>query len=314
MAISATLYSDPACPWAYSATPALTVLRWRYRDQLDWRLVTIGLREETTSLASHGYTPARQAMGARSFRDRYGMPFATAPPSRLAATGRACRALVATRLAHPGREFAALRALAFARFNTTLLLDEDDSIAAALSTVDGIDAAGIVASLDSTPVTEAYESDKAQARSAAGGPTEFQGKAAVSDGAVRYTAPSVVFEAGERRLEVGGFQPVEAYDVIIANLDVSLERVPPPDGPSELLEYFTDGLCTQEVAALLAGNLVDPDRPGAEQALIELVAEGRATREPLGNDAIWRAIPVPASGRAESTDAHERPAAASLAS
>jgi len=314
MAISATLYSDPACPWAYSATPALTVLRWRYRDQLDWRLVTIGLREETTSLAAHGYTPARQATGARSFRDRYGMPFATAPPSRLASTGRACRAVVATRLAHPGREFAALRALAFARFNTTLLLDEDDSIATALAEVEGIDVAGIVAALDSGAVTEAYEADKEQARTAAGGPTEFQGKAALSDGTVRYTAPSVVFDAGGRRLEAGGFQPVEAYDVIIANLDVSLERVAPPEGPSELLEYFADGLCTQEVAALLARNLVDPDRPGAEQALIELVAEGRATREPLGNDAIWRAVPVAPSERADSGDAHERPTAASLVS
>lgn len=314
MAIRATLYSDPACPWAYSATPALTVLRWRYRDQLDWRLITIGLREDTASLANHGYTPARQATGARTFRDRYGMPFATAPPSRLAATGRACRAVVATRLAHPGREFAALRALAFARFNTTLLLDEDDSIAIALARVEGIDAAGVVAALDSRVVTEAYEADKAQARSAAGGPTEFQGKAAVSDGAVRYTAPSVVFEAGERRLEAGGFQPVEAYDVLIANLDVSLERTPPPEDPSELLEYFTDGLCTQEVAALLAGNLADPDRPGAEQALIELVGEGRAMREPLGNDAIWRAVPVATSERPDSRDSHERPAAASLAS
>jgi predicted DsbA family dithiol-disulfide isomerase len=314
MAIRATLYSDPACPWAYSATPALTVLRWRYRDQLDWHLVTIGLREDTTSLAAHGYTPARQATGARSFRDRYGMPFATAPPSRLASTGRACRAVVATRLAHPGREFAALRALAFARFNTNLLLDEDDAIAIALAGVEGIDVAGVVAALDSRAVAEAYESDKEQARTAAGGPTEFQGKAAVSDGAVRYTAPSVVFEAGERRLEAGGFQPVEAYDVIIANLDVSLERVAPPDGPSELLEYFTDGLCTQEVAALLAGNMIDPDRPGAEQALIELVADGRATREPLGSDAIWHAVPVDAVEQADSRDARGRPAAASLAS
>ena len=129
MAIRATLYTDPACPWAYSATPALTALRWRYGDQLDWELVTIGLRDAITA---NGYTPARQAASARSFRDRYGMPVAASPRSRSAATGRACRAVVAARLAHPGREFAAQRALAFAWFNTALLLDEDDGIAAAL--------------------------------------------------------------------------------------------------------------------------------------------------------------------------------------
>ena len=32
-----------------------------------------------------------------------------------------------------------------------------------------------------------------------------------------------------------------------------------------------------------------PDRHAAEVALIELVAAGRATREQLGDDALWRA-------------------------
>jgi hypothetical protein len=31
-----------------------------------------------------------------------------------------------------------------------------------------------------------------------------------------------------------------------------------------------------------------PDRTGAEGALIELVGSGVATREPLGDDALWR--------------------------
>jgi len=38
-AISVTMHSDAACPWAYSASPALRVLEWRYGDQLAWRLV-----------------------------------------------------------------------------------------------------------------------------------------------------------------------------------------------------------------------------------------------------------------------------------
>ena len=43
--ISVTLFNDPACPWGYSAIPALRTLEWRYGDQLDWRLVLIGLTE-----------------------------------------------------------------------------------------------------------------------------------------------------------------------------------------------------------------------------------------------------------------------------
>jgi predicted DsbA family dithiol-disulfide isomerase len=292
MAIEATLFSDPACPWAYSATPALTTLRWRYRDQLRWRLVTIGLRDAVDPASA--YTPARRARGNRGYRDRFGMPFAVAPPVRAAATARACRAVVATRLAHPGREFAVLRALAFASFTTRLLLDEDEGIVAALADIEGVDVEGIVAALDSTDVQQAYAADKALARSAAGGPTDFQGKAALSDGLVRYTAPSVVFEHAEdgRRLEAGGFQPLEAYDVLVANLDRTIDRHEPPDGPLALLEYFDHGLCTQEVAVLLAGNLEAVDRAAAEDALIELVGAGLATRTALGDDAIWRAAAV----------------------
>jgi len=290
MAIRATLYSDPACPWAYSATPALTALRWRYREQIEWSLVTIGLRDDTASLAAHGYTPARQVATQRRFRDRYGMPMALAPRPRLVATGRACRAVVSTRLAYPGHEFAALRALAFAWFTTPLLMDEDSALEAALEQVNEIDATAVVAGLDSAAVNEAYAADKARARSAGGGPTDFQGKAALSDGVVRYTAPSIVFETDDgRSLEGGGFQPLEAYDVLIANLDTTLERHAPPEGPLELLERFPEGLCTQEVALALAGNLIEVDRAGAEDALLALVGEGRATREPLGDDALWRA-------------------------
>jgi hypothetical protein len=218
------------------------------------------------------------------------MPVTAAPRSRLVPTGRSCRAIVATRLAHPGREFAVARALAFHWFNApNLLLDEAGSIETALSGVDGVDSAAVAAALDSPAVADAYAIDRAEARSAAGGSTEFQGKAAVSDGLVRYTAPSVVFEYDDRRLEVGGFQPLEAYDVAIANLDPSLDRRLPPEDPADLLAFFPEGLCTQEVAVLLAGNLIDLDRAGAEDALIALVGEGRATREQLGSDAIWRA-------------------------
>jgi len=198
-------------------------------------------------------------------------------------------AVVATRLQHPGREFAAQRAIAFAWFTTPLLLDEDAALANALDGVDGVDARAVVAALDTPEVSAAYEADKAESRSAAGGPTDFQGKAAVSDGKVRFTAPSVIFAANGTRLEAGGFQPLEAYDVCIANIDPTLDRRLPPEDPAELLAAFPDGLCTQELAVLLAGNLVEVDRAGAEDALLDLVAEGRATRTALGDDALWHA-------------------------
>jgi protein-disulfide isomerase-like protein with CxxC motif len=213
--IKATLFNDPGCPWGYSVSPALAVLRWRYGDQLDWRLVTIGLAETHERYVQAGYTPTRMVLGHIRFRDRYGMPFAVVPRERVLATAPACRAIVATRLLDPSREFAVLRALQLAWFNTALLLDESADIALALERVEGLDAHGIVAALDDPRVSEAYEADKRESRRAEGGPAHFQGKARQTDGPVRYSAPSVVFEADLRRLEAGGFQTIEAYDALI---------------------------------------------------------------------------------------------------
>jgi predicted DsbA family dithiol-disulfide isomerase len=286
--IDATLYSDPACPWAYSASPALRVLEWRYRDQLRWRLVLIGLTEDASQYEARGYTPLRAARGQLRYR-RYGMPLSPNPKARISATARACRAIVAARILEPGSEWRVYRALALANFTTPLLLDDDAQLADALGAVPGIRAQEIVARLDDDEVSEVYERDRAEARTAVGSASELQGKTAVSDGPVRYTAPSVIFECEGRALQAGGFQPVEAYDVLVANLDPALSREPVPPSPAPLLQYFTDGLTTQEVAALLTEGNDLPDRSAAETALLELVASGNAVRRPLGDDALWQA-------------------------
>lgn len=296
MAIEVTYFSDPACPWAYSVNPALTVLRWRYGDQLEWRLVTIGLTERADQYVERGYTPARSARGYMWFR-RYGMPFSTEPRPRMVATARACRAIVATRLSFPGREFDAFRALQFAWFTTPLVLDEDDQLAIALRGVPALDVDAVIARLDDSDVTEAYERDRAEARVAAGTATALQGKAAATDGPVRYTAPSLIFTARGDRLEAGGFQTIEAYDVLVANLDPALSRAEPPDDLTAVLARFPAGLTTQEVAAVMARGNLEPDRDAAEAALIELVASGAARRTPLGDDALW-GLPLPETAAA----------------
>jgi predicted DsbA family dithiol-disulfide isomerase len=289
--IQATLYSDPACPWAYSGVPALRVLEWRYGSQLQWRLVLIGLTEDASQYVARGYTPLRGALGQLRFR-RYGMPFGPQPKERVSATARACRAVVAARLNRSGDEWRVFRALQLANFTTPLLLDDDTQLATVLRTVPGLDAEAIVSRLDDPEVTEAYELDRAEARTAAGSAAALQGKTATTDGPVRFTAPSVTFERNGLRVVAGGFQPVEAYDVLVANLDPELEREPVPDTPRPLLERFPEGLTTQEVAALMARGNDAPDREAAEEALLELVGAGAATRTPLGDDALWQPAPA----------------------
>jgi len=264
------------------------VLEWRYGKQLDWRLVTIGLAEDPERYVQSGYTPTRMTIGNMRFR-RYGMPFLSEPRARVAATGRACRAIVATRLLDPPREREVFRALQLGWFTSTLVLDQDDDIARALERVSGLDVDAVVAAIDDEATLAAYEADKQETRSAQGSPTEFQGKARQTDGPVRYSAPSLLFESGDgRRLEAGGFQRIEAYDVLIANLDPGLDRRLPPEEPLEALVGFPAGLTTQEVAAIMTHNNEEPDRLAAEQALIELSGAGNARRTSLGTDALWQ--------------------------
>jgi 2-hydroxychromene-2-carboxylate isomerase len=297
--IEATLYTDAACPWGYSANPSFRVLEWRYGEQLAWRLVLIGLREEVSDAYARTFDRARSASRYEKFRRRYGMPFGNVPKERPSATGRGCRAVVAARLLDPGSEWRVLRALQLAYFTTTLLLDDDAQIRAVLHGVPGLDADSIVDRLDDADVEAAYQRDRGEARTAAGSPAEAQGKTSTSDGPVRFTAPSLVFEQEGRTLVAGGWQPILAYDVLLANLDPRLRREPPPETPMPLLEHFPDGLATAEVAALLAGGPdFVPDQDSAEGDLHELVAGGFVERVALGEDAIWRAAGSPTALRA----------------
>ncbi len=285
--ITAKLFNDPSCPWGYSASPALRAIEWRYRDQIDWQLAVIGLSDPKTGLPK--FTPVQMAGFYVDMRDRYGMPFAAHPKERSATSSLACRAIVATRLLQPGYEWRVLRTLQLLQFNTPLLLDDEENLRAALSSVAGLDFESVIAAVHLQPVEEAYRRDWTEARSAAGGAAEMQQMTAESPEGARFTAPSIIFTRGENRLEAGGFQPVEAYDVIIANLGPEMKRHPAPEDPLEALALYPGGLSTQEIAAIMTSGNDLPDRPSAEKKLIVLLGENRVKRVAMGDDAIWLA-------------------------
>ena len=284
--IQVTHYSDPGCPFAYSAMPFITALQWRYGDQLGWRHVLIGLTEEASQYEERGYTPLRMSKSQRFFR-QFGMPFGRQPKPRMAATARACRVVVASRLTAPEQEWPVFRALQFTQFTTPLPLDSDAALRNALMRVPGLDTETVMGMLDSDEDTEAYEADRAAARTAAGGPTEFQGKSANTDGRVRYTAPSLKFSNGAQELEAGGFQSFEAYDLCVANLDTSLARRAPAEDAAAILPEFPEGLTTAEVAQIMTFDKYTPDLDKAEDALITATGEGQAHRLTFGHDALW---------------------------
>jgi protein-disulfide isomerase-like protein with CxxC motif len=306
--ITAWHFSDPACPWAYSSRPAIARLRWRFGDQLDWRLVMIGLSESPDRYLEMGYTAGRMAAGMRSFEERFGMPFGAGVKSRVAASSRACRAIIAAREESMDLGYAALRAIQLMQFTTPGLLDDDDDLRGALETVDGLDAAAVVARIDDPAIVAIYDEDKARTRSAEGRPTHVQNRHSESDGPVRYTAPTVIFEMPDGRwLEVGGFQPFESYDTALANLDPGLERRPAPERAADAVLAFPIGLTTAEVAAIMRGSDTSAeDIPGAERELIAAVDDGELVGIPAGTDALWR----PASAVSADSEPGAVPAAA----
>jgi 2-hydroxychromene-2-carboxylate isomerase len=293
--VRVTHITDPGCPWAYSIEPALTALRWRYGDQLEWRHVVIGLAESAADYERRGYTPERNAGTPARFK-HLGMPFGTMRRPRVQGTGRACRAVVSARMDSTDAAYLALRALRFGWFTSELLMDEDEGIAQALSRAPELDVDSIMARIDSPEVEEAYQRDRAEARSAAGSAASLQGKTTNTDGVERFTAPSLIFESGAQRLVAGGWQPLAAYDVIVANLDPTLSCRPAPDDPIELLRALPYGLTTREVARAMAARNDEPADDAVGEVLATLVASGAAERQPLGDDALWR--PAAASARA----------------
>ena len=285
MPIEVTHYTDPGCPWAYSAEPFVRALEWRYGDGLAWRVALIGLAEDAQVYVDRGYTGEVMTQWHIEFRDRFGMPFSTAPRERPAATGLACRLVVSARRQGHEAADAVLRALRFSWFTDPRPHDLLEVVEPVVRAVPGIDADAVLAGLGDPAVEEAYLADKRLARTILP-PASAQGKTATTDGEERYTAPSLTFELGGEMLVAAGWQPLAAYDVCVANLDPSLPQRGPA-GPAETLPAFPRGLTTFECAVLACGRNDDPDRAKAEWELIGLAAAGRARRVPLGDDALW---------------------------
>lgn len=284
-------YTDPSCPWAYSAEPFMRALEWRYGDGLAWRLVTIGLREDTSGLVRSGTTPESRVNGWRWFSETFGMPLLTTPRARLVASGRMCRAVKAARLQGEAQERGMLRGVRMAWFTSLLLLDEDAAFVEVAAEVPGLDPERLIRDLADPRVEDAYQVDHAEARSAAGigDPAIAQDRAALFDGGARFTAPSLVFRHDGRTLVAGGFQSFEAYDVCVANLAPHLPRRPPPE-PAELLSAYPEGLTTVEVGQVCRGRNDPPDLPGTESELVRLASSGAIRQSPIGDDSsLWHA-------------------------
>lgn len=269
-------FTDPRCPWAFSAEPSRWRLLWLFGDQIRWepRMVVLSERADPDD----GYDPEGYSEGLRGFVRRYGMPIDTRLRPRRPVTIEACRRVVAARLRAPEREAALLRRLRV-RSMMGELLDEPETVAGAAREA-GLDSAQLDLWAGEPAVAAALRADMAAARSPSSPALALDHKLAPAGagGGRRYTCPSYEIERADgARTDSPGFQPLESYEVAIANLAPEIERRSDPESVGEALAWAGEPLATAEVAAVCG-----LDRERARERL------ARAARlDPVGNDGYW---------------------------
>jgi predicted DsbA family dithiol-disulfide isomerase len=271
-----TEFTDPGCPWAFSAEPSRLRLRWLYGDQLDWTRRMVVLSEAPSDYEAKGMTPEKLSAGFKKIRHDYGMPIAAHERPRMHATAPACRAVVAARLHAPESERALLRRLRILCMAGSLL-DDDATIEHAACDI-GIDPDELRDWMAGEDVEAALRSDMAAARDPSDAALVLDWKLADSEVGRRYTCPSYQFvnSAGEC-FDIPGFRPVEAYEVAIANLAPELERRHDASSVEEALEWAGEPLATVEVACVTQLDV--------EEAREQLSRTASFT--PIGNDGYW---------------------------
>ena len=245
-----TEFTDPGCPWAYSAEPFRRRLEWLYGDRIDWQVCLVGLAESPDHYLEKGFTPDKQARSFTRIAKDHGMPIDTSERPRMSATVPACRAIVAARRHAPQQERRLLRRLRVRTFSGQLL-DDPQTIAGAAADA-GIDAAELETWCGDEQVEAALREDMERARRPIPAARVLDDKLANWSGGRRYTCPSYEMErvADRVRIAVPGFQPFNVYDVLLANLVPDVDRREPSTNAEEVLEWTGTPLATKEVAVV----------------------------------------------------------------
>jgi predicted DsbA family dithiol-disulfide isomerase len=262
--VSIELFTDPACPFAFSAEPARQRLRWHYGDSLRWTVRMIVLTEEPGEAE-------KLAEGAPGLQRKYGMPIDPSPYPRPASSEPACRAVVAARMYASERVELLLRYLRV-RVMKGGLIDEPALIEGAAGDA-GLSFGELTEWTRRPEVEDELRADAAAARRPSGAARALDYKLGGPPEERRYTAPSYLIDG----FVIPGFNPVEVYETAIANIAADVPRRPKPESASDVLEWAPEPLATAEVATIMELKI--------EQARAELERVGRF--EPAGADGYW---------------------------
>jgi protein-disulfide isomerase-like protein with CxxC motif len=275
--VCVTTFTDPGCPWAWSAEPFRWRLNWLYGGALEWQLRMVVLSESVQDNVERGFTPEMLAERSAQIARDHRMPIDTRMRPRVSATLPACRAVVAARVHAPTKAHRLFRALQIRNFAGELL-DERSTVERAARAA-GIEPDELFEWERDPVVLEELAEDMRLARQPLAAARVLDHKLANWTGGRRYTCPSYELcrKADDVRIAVPGFQPFATYDVITANLVPAVDRRPSPTSVEDVLAWAGEPLATQEVAVVC-------DIP-FEEARAEL---GRVAVEwHMGADGLW---------------------------
>jgi predicted DsbA family dithiol-disulfide isomerase len=275
-------YTDPSCPYAFSAERQRLRLEWLYGAHIEWELHMVVLSEERVGDA---FPPERIASTRRALQLRFGMPIDWRPVDA-GASLPACRAVVATRLHAPDREAALLRRLRVLNFSA---LDLDDPAVIDRAASEALIEPGELREWTADPTVEpALRADMRASRTPSpasraqdyklGGPEEERRYTCPSYELIRVAEPPADWPTASR-VDLPGYRPVEAYEAALANIAPELVRRPDPESVEEILAWAGMPVATAEVAAVCDREVAD--------VRAELARVG--TFLPVGGDGYWTA-------------------------
>jgi predicted DsbA family dithiol-disulfide isomerase len=270
-----TEYTDPACPWAFSAEPFRRRLNWLYGDQIAWDVKLVGLSDGSGPAK---FTPEMLSNAYKKISHEHKMPIDTRVRERMAASMPACRAVVAARLNAPYDQMRRLLRRLRVRTFSGELLDAPETIDGAARDA-GIDPEDLKRWVEDPATQAALDEDMAAARRPMPAARVLDAKLANWSGGRRYTCPSyeISRQADGVRIAVPGFQPFPVYDVVTANLVPGLDRRPAPESVEEVLEWTGTPLASVEVAVVMDIAFED-----ARERLGRVAVE-----HPVGFDGFW---------------------------
>ena len=271
-----TEFTDPICPWAYSAEPIRHRISWLYEERIEWepRMVVLAATREEQAAK---FKPDDLAASLHKIAAEHLMPIDTRPRPYLPPSREACRLVVAARV-HSDRLTVrrVLRSLRIRNFRGELVDDPETLRGAA---ADAGFADQLEGWLADPEVERELDADAALARRPMPAARVLDHKLANWSGGRRYTCPSYEVQriADGVTIAVPGFQPFAVYDVLLANLVPGLDRREPPSGVEQVLEWTGTPLATREVAVVC-----DIGQQDARERLGRVASE-----EHVGADGFW---------------------------